>query len=180
MARVSNAFAGTKIKLVTGYDDQTGIKLAIERGELEGTFGSALSGLKLEQPQWIEKKTIRMLAQLSLKPLPEFPDVPLFIDQVKDPDDRRAVELVLAPLEFTKPFYAPPGVPADRVEILRRAFEATMKDPEFVAAAAKARISIDGWLTGEALAQKVDYVASTPKNVVEKLEAVLSAPTAKK
>jgi tripartite-type tricarboxylate transporter receptor subunit TctC len=179
MARLANAFAGTKIKLVTGYEDQTGIKLGIERGELEGTFGSALSGLKLEQPDWIAKGTIRMLAQIAVQPSREFPDVPLFIDQVKGADEHRALELALAPLGFTKPFYAPPEIPADRAEILRRAFEATMKDPEFLAAAARARISLDGWFTGEVMAQKVAHVAETPKNVVEKLEAVLSAPAGK-
>ena len=149
-------------------------KLAIERGELQGTFGSTFSGLELESPDWLTDHKIRVILQHGLEKLPEFPDVPLFIDQAKTPEDRQALELMLAPQEFNKPFYAPPGVPFDRVNILRRAFDETLEDPQFLTAAAKANIWIRGSMSGEELAEKIAHVAVTPKAVTERVEGILT------
>ena len=174
-AVLANVFMGTKMKIVSGYDDQTGIKLAIERGELHGTFGSAFSGLMLEKPDWLEQKKIRVIVQHDLTPAPELPGVPLFIDQAKTPEDRLGLELVTAPTEFNKPFYAPPGVPADRVEILRRAFMETLTDPAFIASAATARISIEGAFSGEEMQARVDKLFGTAPAVAERVRQILDA-----
>jgi tripartite-type tricarboxylate transporter receptor subunit TctC len=84
------------------------------------------------------------------------------------------LELVLARSDISRPYFAPPGTPSDRVEILRRAFDATMKDPEFLAAAAKAKAPVDGPMTGEQVSAIVNRLASTPPEIVDRIVKMLA------
>ena len=95
-----------------------------------------------------------MIAQWALKKHPDLPDVPMVLDLAKNDADRAAVELLIARLEYGRPYFVPPGVPEDRVQALRRAFDATMKDPEFLADAKKLSLEIDP-ITGEQAQQLI-------------------------
>ncbi len=165
---------GLKIKLITGYPNSVDVKLAMERGELAGTFGNGWSSLKTGEPTWLSEKKVILLTQFGLTKHPELPTVPLFIDLAKTEDDRKALELVLARQEFARPYYAPPGIPADRLTILRRAFDKTMTDPAFLAAAEKAQAPVDGPMTGEEVEAGVNRLAATRPELVQRMEKMLS------
>ena len=173
-AIVSNALFGTKFKIITGYGSSGETKLAMERRELDGTFGNGWTSLKIDQKDWLTEGKIRIFIQHGFAPHRELPDVPLFIDQAKNPPDRQVLELLLARQETNKPYLAPPGVPADRLNALRRAFDATVADPKFRAAADKANLAIDGPMTGEALAAMVARISATPPEVPRRIERIFS------
>src|SRR3954453_16019695 len=120
---LANQLFGTKFKVITGYEATPKIHLAMERGEVHGTFAN-WSTLKAIAPDWLKDKQIRLLAQWDLKKHPEMPDVPMFLDVAKTEADKQALRLALARLEFGSPFFMPPNVPADRVAAVRRAFDA--------------------------------------------------------
>ncbi len=163
---------GYKFKVITGYESTPKIHLALERGEVQGTVAN-WSTLKALNSDWLANKKIRLLAQWGLKKLPEIGDVPSIFDFVTTDADRAAIKLVVARLEYGRPFFLPPGVPADRVAALRQAFEATVKDPAFLGDAARAKIDIDP-LSGEAVQTLIEEVAKTPPDVVERVRAALA------
>jgi tripartite-type tricarboxylate transporter receptor subunit TctC len=167
-----NRLLGYKFKVITGYESTPKIHLALERGEVQGTIAN-WSTLKALNYDWIAGKKIRMLVQWGLKKEPEIADVPLIFDYVTNDADRAAVKLVVARLEFGRPFFVPPGVPADRVAALRRAFDATVKDPAFLADAAREKIDIDP-LSGEAVQALVEDLSKTPADVVARVRAALA------
>ena len=169
MVILSNALFGTKLKLVTGYEDASQVKLALERGELQGTFANSWGDLKTQQPDWIRDHKVRIIIQDGYRREADLADVPLIIDQAGNADDRQALDLLLARQTFARPYVAPPGVPHDRLEALRRAFDATVHDAAFVQAAAAARLGVDHPMTGEALAQEVARLQATPAEVTDRL-----------
>ncbi len=178
MAILANDFFGFKFKIVTGYKSATEVRIAIERGEVQGTFMTNWPDVKAGQAAWLRENKIRVISQYGFEPHPDLPDVPLFIDQAKTDADRQALLLMLARQEFGKPYFAPPDIPADRLAILRRAFDDTMKDREFVAETNKAGLGVDGPLSGEALAAIVAKVAATPRSAVARIEQAITAFTA--
>ena len=111
---------------------------------------------------WITEKKIRILAQWALQKNPSSSDVPLVSRSRQDDADRAALRLMLARLEYGRPFFLPPNVPAARVEALRRAFDATMKDAAYLAEADKLKIEVEP-LTGEQVAALVEQVSRTPR-----------------
>jgi len=163
---------GYKFKVITGYESTPKIHLALERGEVQGTVAN-WSTLKALNSDWLADSKIRLLAQWGLKKLPEIGDVPSIFDYLTTDADRAAVKLVVARLEFGRPFFVPPGVPAVRVNALRQAFAATVKDAAFLADAARAKIDIDP-LDGEAVQTLVEEVAKTPADVVARVRAALA------
>jgi len=166
---LSNALFGTKFKVVTGYQATPKINLAIERGEVHGTWAN-WSTLKAISSQWLEEKKIKIVVQWALKKHKELPDVPLILEYAKTPEQKQALELALARLEFGRPFLLPPNVPADRVNAIRRAFDATMKDPEYLAEASKLKIEVDP-LSGEQVAEVVARIYRTPADTVNRVKA---------
>ncbi len=169
MAIISNAFFGTKLKTVTGYEDSSTVKLALEKGEIQGTFANSWGDLKTQQPDWIRDKKVRIIIQDGFHKDPELPDVPLIIDQAKTEADRQALEFMMARQDFARPYVAPPGLPPERLETLRRAFEATMRDPKFIAAVKAQRLEVANPMTGEQLAKRVQQLAATPASVTQRL-----------
>jgi tripartite-type tricarboxylate transporter receptor subunit TctC len=167
-----NHLFGTRFKVVTGYESTPKIHLAMESGEVQGNGATNWSTLKALNSNWIEEKKIRVLAQWALKKNAELPDVPLILDLAKTDADRQALELALARLEFGRPFFLPPNVPPERVAALRRAFDATLKDAEFLADADKSKIEIDA-LTGEQVAALVERVSRTPADTASRVRAAL-------
>ena len=137
--RVLNTILGTKIKTVTGYQGSAQSMLAIERKEVDGATSVSYAAIKTAQRDWLENKKINLLAQHALKAHPELKGVPVILDFAKSDDDRRVLEMVFARQSIGYPYAAPPNVPADRLEAIRKAFQATLQDPEFLAATCEGR-----------------------------------------
>src|SRR5712692_9732207 len=138
-----NALLGTRFKVIAGYDPGAGLTLALERGEAEGICGLSWSTMKASRPRWIQDKLLNVIVQMGLQKLSELPDVPSALELVTDPESRQVLELILIRQEAGRPFAAPPGVPADRLAALRRAFDATLKDAEFRLEAEKIQLEIE-------------------------------------
>jgi tripartite-type tricarboxylate transporter receptor subunit TctC len=138
MPKIANALLGTKFKVVTGYTDPD-VTLAMERGEVEGVCGLAYTTLKATRPQWFRDHKINILLQIGLTKFPDLPNVPSAVDLISNPDSKKTLELILIRQEMGRPFALPPGVPADRIAVLRRAFDETLKDPEFLADAKRCK-----------------------------------------
>ena len=127
---------GYKFKVITGYESTPKIHLALERGEVQGTVAN-WSTLKALNSDWLADKKIRLLAQWGLKKLPEIGDVPSIFDYVADRRRPCRGEARRGAAGIGRPFFLPPGVPADRIKALRQAFDATVKDPAFLGDAAQ-------------------------------------------
>src|SRR6201982_3184837 len=160
---------GFKFKVVTGYESTPKIHLAMESGEVDGTIAN-WSTLKAINTNWITEKKIRILAQWALQKSGELDDVPLFLDVANTEGERAALRLMLARLEYGRPFFLPPHVPAARIGALRRAFDATMKDPAYLAEADKLKIDLEP-LSGEQVAALVEQVFRTPADTVARARA---------
>jgi tripartite-type tricarboxylate transporter receptor subunit TctC len=160
--KVLNATLGTKFKVVTGYPGGNDVDLAMERGEVMGRCGWSWSSVIATHKSWIDDRKINVLVQLSLAKHPDLPNVPLVVDLAKNDEQRRIFKLVFARQPMGRPFLAPPGVPADRVSVLRKAFMETMKDADFLAEAAKMKLEINP-VSGAAVQEIVEDVYKTPK-----------------
>jgi tripartite-type tricarboxylate transporter receptor subunit TctC len=168
---LADSLFGFKFKVVTGYASTPKIHLAMESGEVQGTIAN-WSTLKAINSNWINEKKIRILAQWALQKNPELNDVPFFFDLAKTDAERAALRLMLARLEYGRPFFLPPNVPPARVEALRRAFDATMKDKAYLAEADKLKVEVDP-LTGEQVASLVEQVSRTPPETVARVRAAM-------
>ena len=161
LAVIANELFGFKFKIVTGYRGAQDVKLAIERGEIQGTFGAAWGSLKTDVPDWIEQRKVKIITQFGMTKNRELPDVPLFIDQARSEAERSMLTLLFAREDFSKPFFAPPDIPKARLEILRKAFAETIEDPRLIELAHKRNLEID-LRTGEEMADMVDKIAAIP------------------
>jgi tripartite-type tricarboxylate transporter receptor subunit TctC len=167
--RALNAMVGTKFKTVVGYTG-TGTLLAMERGETQARCGGDWDALRAVRPDWFRDDKIRLLVQMSNDKHPELRNAPWVFDYVKDPLDVQALRLIFATQEFGRPYLAPPGVPKDRLAILRKAFEATVADPAFKADGRKLKMTLIGPLTGQEVADKIAHYMKTPKAVVDRVK----------
>jgi tripartite-type tricarboxylate transporter receptor subunit TctC len=162
-----------KIKLVSGYHGTTPIILAMERGEVDGLCGYSWSTIRSKHQPWLQAKTINILVQAGLKKDAEIADVPLVLDMAKTEEQRQILKLILTSQETARPFAAPPGLPADRAATLRAAFDATMKDPEFLAEAKKLNLDVNP-LSGTTIASLLTELYAMPKSVIEKAAQAVS------
>ena len=180
MPKVLNALLGTRFKPIMGYDPGSGMTLALESGETEGVCGLSWSTIKAARPHWIKNNKLNVIVQLGLAKLPELPDVPAALDLVTDPVKKQVLGLILVRQELGRPLAAPPGVPADRLEILRGAFDATMKDPQFLAEAAKLELEIEP-LSAPEIDKLLADAFATPKPIVQEAAALIEpgAPVAR-
>ncbi len=174
LAILAKEMFGLKFKIVTGYKSSTDIKLAMERGEVQGTFANGWSSIKTADPELLTEKKIRIIVQHGFKKHPELPDVPLIFDLAKTEADRQALTFMLARQEAAKPYFAPPEIPADRLALLRRAFDATVSDPKFVTLAKRAGITLDDPMTAGELASLVTRLSQTPSSVVQRVSRMLT------
>ena len=170
---VSNNVLGTKFKLIMGYKGSNEAQLAVERGEAEG-HSTSWTAVKVAHPDWYPSKTINILVQFALKPHPELPGVPLIADFARNDDERGVLRAVMNATEVGTAFFTTPGAPADRVAALRRAFDETMKDPEFLAEAKKSNLTI-GPMQGEELQKVVSEVSDLPPALLDKVHAAYTA-----
>ncbi|MDB5640870.1 MAG: tripartite tricarboxylate transporter family receptor [Hyphomicrobiales bacterium] len=165
--RVLNTVLGTKIKTVNGYQGSAESMLAVERGEVDGATSISYSSLLTAKRDWIDNGKIHILAQHTLKARPELKDVPVILDFAQNEDDRRLLELVFARQSIGYPYAAPPNVPADRLAALRKAFDATLEDKEFLAEAAQSSVTVDG-MTGAELQALLERIYATPPAIIER------------
>jgi tripartite-type tricarboxylate transporter receptor subunit TctC len=165
-----------KMKLIAGYHSAADVVLAIRRNEVDGRCGWSWSSLVSWNKEMLQEKQINVVLQLAAKKLDELPDVPLVTDLTNDPDQKTALRLILSRQTMARPYVAPPGVPADRLRALRAAFDATMRDPDFLADAKKQDLEVRpvSGIEAEALIKEtyatppevvklaVDYMKETP------------------
>jgi len=168
---VRNAF-GVKLKLVTGYQGTSDIVLAIERGEVDGRCGWSWSSVKGTKEAWITEKKLNFLVHMSEQKAPELPHVPLITDFANE-RQKQMLKLVLSRQVMGRPFAAPPGVPDDRKQALRKAFDATLKDPAFLEEAEKLKLDVNP-VTGAEIDKLVADLYRTPKDVVEEARVALT------
>jgi tripartite-type tricarboxylate transporter receptor subunit TctC len=134
--------AGAKIKIVSGYPGTTDIRIAMEKGEIDGVCESWQS-LKATKPDWIDDRKVNIIVQMGFERHPELPTVPMIGDLARSTTEREALALLFSGSEAGRPFGAPPEIPTERLTALRRAFDATMTDPDFVAVTSRARLGVD-------------------------------------
>jgi tripartite-type tricarboxylate transporter receptor subunit TctC len=172
--RITNGVLGTKMKVVTGYPGGNEVGLAMERGEVQGRCGWSWSSVKATHQNWYDEKKIHLLMQLALDKHDDLPNVPLVVDLAKSEEQRKILELIFARQVMGRPFLAPPAIPAERAAVLRKAFMDTMRDPEFLAAADKAKMEITP-VAGEKVEKLVRDLYATPKEISNKAAALLAA-----
>jgi tripartite-type tricarboxylate transporter receptor subunit TctC len=172
--RIVNGVLGTKMRIVSGYPGGNDVVLAMERGEVKGRCGWSWSSVMSTHRVWLEEKKMTVLAQLALQKHPDLPDVPLIIDLAKTDEQKQILKLIFARQVMGRPYLAPPGIPADRAEALRKAFMDTMSDKDFLADAEKAQLEITP-VDGAALQKLVAEVYATPPEIAQKAAAILGA-----
>jgi tripartite-type tricarboxylate transporter receptor subunit TctC len=164
-----NAITGTKLKLLTGYEGPATAKIAMQRGEVEA-LSLPWGVLREENPDWLSQHQINLLLQTGLEKNAGLPDLPRMIDLAKTDDDRKLLEIFASPSLVGRSFAAPPGLPKERVEELRAAFMAMVKDPEFLVEIAKLNFDLDP-LSGAQL-QAFFIQADYPPALIERAKAV--------
>jgi tripartite-type tricarboxylate transporter receptor subunit TctC len=165
--KVLNGVLGTKFKVVSGYPGGNEVDLAMERGEVQGRCGWSWSSVVATHKSWLDEKKINILVQLSMHKHPDLPNVPLIMDYAKTDEGRQIFKLIFSRQPMGRPFLAPPGVPAERVAMLRKAFMDTLKDKQFLADAERMKLEINA-VSGEDVQKIVNEVYSTPKAVANK------------
>src|SRR5215467_6117479 len=159
--------------IVVGYGGAEKINKAMKRGELDGRANSTWASIKLMLLNEFKDGKVNVLIQMGLRKEPELPDVPLLSDLVTgDPKKEAIARFMSQSVTAARPLAAPPGVPDERVTLLRRAFDATMTDPRFLAAARARGSDIDP-MTGEETQTVIAAFLDTPKSVLEDLKAAL-------
>jgi tripartite-type tricarboxylate transporter receptor subunit TctC len=173
-AFLHNHTAGTQFSVVAGYKGTVDISLAMERGEVDGLCGWDWSSVKSQKSDWLRNKKLNLLVQVGLDPQQELTElgVPTIWTFIKDDNARRVAELVVSQQVFQRSYIVPPGTPPEQVKILRAAFAATMKDPQFLADAAKMKISITP-LSGQQVQDLVAKLYSAPREMVERARAAI-------
>jgi tripartite-type tricarboxylate transporter receptor subunit TctC len=168
-----NAVLGTKIKIVRGYNGTSALMLAMERGETQGMCGMVYAAVQTAHPDWLAQKKVRTLLQIGLEPNRKMAGIPFVMDLAKSDDDRRVLRLLVGWTIMGRPYLAPPGIPDDRKTALRRAFDATMQDPAFLAGAAKQRLDISP-ISGAAVERFLEDAYATPRPLVERAAKILA------
>ena len=158
---------GMKFKIVGVYPSSADVFLAMERGEVGGICES-LDSIKVRRPDWIPAKTVSVLFQGGTKPDPELKDTPFVVDLARGDADKQAIEFLYAGQGIGRPFVAPPNLPADRLKVLREAFMASMKDPEFIAEAEQRKLTLEPE-SGEELEALIRKTYATPKPIIERI-----------
>jgi hypothetical protein len=162
-----NELIGTKFKLVGGFPASSDVFLAMERGEVEGICES-LDSIKIRRPNWIPDKKIAILFQGGEAPNPELKDVPFVLDLARNAEERQAIEFLYAGQGIGRPFVAPPALPPERLKMLRGAFNAAMRDADFIAEAQRSKLEVEPE-TGEHLAALLARIYATPRPIVDKI-----------
>ncbi len=171
---IINALVGTRFKIVLGYSGGAAINLAMERGEVDGRGASTWATYKTTSRAQIEGGKFNVLIQIGLRKEADLPNVPLLTDLVEgDTTKEEAARFISLALSLSRPIAAPPDVAPERLAILRQAFDATVKDPAFVADARKLGAAIDA-MPGGQVQSIVGEVLSTPGSVIALVKTALA------
>jgi tripartite-type tricarboxylate transporter receptor subunit TctC len=171
---VARAILGLKYKVISGYEGTAQIHKAMETGEVQGVGSTAYASLLALSGKLVEEGKIKVIAQWGFKKHTDLPNVPAILDEAKNDADRQALSLLVARLEYGRPYFLPPGVPAERVAAIRKAFDQTVKDPAFIEEALKLKLEVDP-MSGEEVADLVRKVNATPPDVVKRVRDALQA-----
>ena len=171
-ARLLNATIGAKFKIVSGYPGQADVLLAMERGEIQGSADWSWSEIKTRHLDYVKDGKINLILQNALRKTPDLPNVPLAMDFIKDKTDRKAAELYFGLKQIARPILAGPGVPADRLETLRKAFMALKDDAEYETDAK--RIGLDDPTPAGEIDSFVKAAAAASPEVVRRLTEILN------
>ena len=174
-ANLLKRVAGAQYDIVTGYKGPNDLYLAMERGEIDGVCGQDWSPFKLLRPNWLQEKTANILIQIGSQPDPELTamGVPHVWTVVPDAQDRAAAELVFSQQAFGGPYVVPPGVPAERVQLLRQAFAKVMTDSDFLAEIAQKRLEVRP-LPGDVTQALIEKLYSSPAALVGRAKAIIA------
>ena len=156
---------GIRNRLISGYPGSAEISLAMERGEIDGRCGWSWSSIKAEKSQWLKEHKLNLIVQLALEKAADLPDVPLITDLATDDRQRAILKLIFSRQTMGRPFAGPPSIPAARAEALRKAFDLTMKDPEFLAEAEKRGLEINP-VSGHDIEKLIAELYATPRDIV--------------
>jgi tripartite-type tricarboxylate transporter receptor subunit TctC len=148
------------------------VALAMERGEVQGRCGWSWSSVKSTHGAWVKDRKITVLVQLSLNRHADLGNVPVVADLAKTDEQRQILKLIFARQTMGRPYLAPPGIPADRAEVLRKAFMETMQDKDYLADAEKSQLEINP-VSGEKVQALVQEVYATPSEIAKKAAAML-------
>jgi tripartite-type tricarboxylate transporter receptor subunit TctC len=171
-----NNVLGTKFKIIFGYPDGTDVMLAMERGEVLGRATNPWASYQAVYPELIKEKKIVPLLQVGLKKDPDLPNVPLMRDLARNPEEQQILDYMSKATAVGRPIATTPGVPAERVAALRKAFDLTLADPEFKKEAATQRAEISP-MDGAQLAKLVDDLISAPQSLRDKVKAAMETPS---
>ena len=177
-AQALNSIAGARFKIVLGYPGAAEMGLAMERGEVM-SHTAPWAAWKANRPDWVSDKKINIIFQVGLTRSRELPDVPLFMDYAQNDLDRAALRLFSAAATIGRPLFSTPDTPPERIEALRRAFDLTVQDRTFLDAAAKTGLDIEP-VSGLELQRIVNEIVKTPKEVTDRLAAIIALPDQKK
>ena len=173
--RLYNALIGTKFKIVTGYNGTAEIALAIERGEVQGIGDWSWASFKKQRPDWLRDKKVTLLMQGALQRDPDLPDLPSALDFVKSDADRKVMELFFTQKTIARPVIAPPGLPAERLQVLRAAFAALAADAPFLADAEKSGLDVTP-IPGDAVDKVVTLITATPAELADRFAKIFASP----
>jgi tripartite-type tricarboxylate transporter receptor subunit TctC len=165
-----NNVLGTRFKIVTGYEGGNTLRLAMERGEVQGDGSARWSSWKSTKPDWVKDNKISAIVQIGLKKDDDLPNVPLLTDLARNDEQRRMFEFISQPIAMQQPFVGPPGIPADRVILVRRAFDAMTRDPDFRKEVEQLDLELDP-VSGEDVQKIVRSIVETPTDIVRKVQA---------
>jgi tripartite-type tricarboxylate transporter receptor subunit TctC len=166
-----NGLMGTKFKLISGFPSSTDVFLAMERNEVDGICES-LDSVISKRPDWIDTKKVNVLFHGGAQPNPTLKGIPFVPDLARNAEEKQMIEFLYAGQGIGRPFVAPPDLPADRLKMLRDAFNATMKDREFIADVARQKLDLEPE-DGEHLGALIKKIYSTPKSVVGKISELI-------
>jgi tripartite-type tricarboxylate transporter receptor subunit TctC len=176
---VFNAVLGTRFNIILGYGGTPERILAMERGEIQATCGLTTTTIKARLGQVLKEGKIKVLAVAGNNPDPDFKHLPNMLDQAKTPADRAALKFLFSQMQVARMYAVAPEVPNDRVEILRKAFTATMKDSAFVKDAARRKTDIQ-WSTGAATEKVVQELYASDPKAIARVSAALKAKVGKR
>ena len=165
-----NKMLGTKYKVVLGYDSSANMGLALEKGEADALGSTSWDYLETKR-EWFTEGKATIPYVITLDRFKKLPDTPTVLELVDNDRDRNALKLIASTSTVGRAFMSTPGVPADRVEILRKAFDAMLADPAFLADAEKRRLGVDP-MSGADLQKIVGDVMGQPQDVVERMNEV--------
>lgn len=172
LPNIYNGVLGTRFKIITGYQSGAQVKLAMERGEIDGFGANPLASIMTTQPEYIRDKLITILVQVGLRREPDLPDVPLLNELARTDAGRDVLDFVSKAMAIGRPIGLGPGVPIERTQALRRAFDATMADPAFLAEAKKLRMDIAP-TDGAASQRLVDQVLGISDDLRKRVRATM-------